>query len=295
MIYMKPPDMEKHLLEFIRRTSTEMPPDIEDSLKKGYRTEKPESPAKSALRMMLDSIELSRQKSEPLCQDTGAHIWHINYPDGTPLLPVTKAIEKATAKATDKSYLRPNAVDPVTGKNSGTNLGDAAPNLYFHPWNKKSWEFSLLMKGGGCENVGAQYRLPDFALGADRDLDGVYKVVLDGVWKAQGRGCAPGIICICIGGNRDSGMSMAKKQSFRKLDDVNPVPELGRLEKRLMRDINKLGIGPMGFGGKTTALGVKIATLHRLPACYFVSISYLCWSARRGFMKISGDRVTYSN
>jgi fumarate hydratase class I len=290
-----PKTLGKHLLEFIRRTSTDLPLDIEAALRAGFRREKAGSPAKTAFKTMLSSTELSRREGLPLCQDTGALVWHIHHPDGAELLPVIKAIENAISEATGLSYLRPNSVDPLTGRNSGNNLGPGSPMLHFHPWRKKEWEFNLLLKGGGCENCGTQYKLPDSSLDAGRDFEGVYKCVLDAVWRAQGKGCAPGVICVCIGGNRDSGMSEAKKQGFRKLDDKNPVPELARLEDRLYRDCNKLGIGPMGFGGKTTALGVKIGMLNRLPACYFVSISYLCWSARRRQMIIKGRKVTYSN
>lgn len=286
--------LEVPLLELIRRTSTDLPSDIEDALKAGFRREKAGSPAKTAFQTMLSSVELSRRESLPLCQDTGALVWHIHYPDGSELLPVEKAIRNVIVKATDSSLLRPNAVDPISGKNSGNNLGEGSPILYFHPWKKKTWEFNFLMKGGGSENCGAQYKLPDSALGAGRDLDGVYKCVLDNVWRAQGKGCAPGVILVCVGGNRDTGMAEAKRQGFRKLDDTNPDPDLGKLEKRLMEDCNKLGIGPMGYGGKTTVLGVKIGKLHRLPACYFVSISYLCWSARRRQMTISGEKVKFS-
>ena len=287
--------LEKHLLELIRRASTDLPPDIREALEAGYRREEPGSPAKSAFKTMLSSAELSRRESLPLCQDTGALVWHIHHPDGAELLPVIKSIERAIVKATEKSFLRPNAVDPVTGKNSGDNLGPGAPMLYFHPWKKSSWEFDLLLKGGGSENCGMQYKLPDSSLGAGRDLDGVYRCVLDAVWRAQGKGCAPGVILVCIGGNRDSGMAEAKRQGFRKLEDVNPDPALAKLETHLMQDCNKLGIGPMGFGGKTTVLGVKIASLSRHPACYFVSISYFCWSARRCSMTIKGEKVTYRN
>jgi len=287
--------LPRQLFELIRRTSTDLPPDIQGALEAGARREKSGSSSRTAFRTMLSSVELSRTEDVPLCQDTGSLVWHIHYPDGSPLLPVEKEIEKAIAKATANSLLRPNAVDPVTGKNSGNNLGPGAPVLNFHPWKKKMWEFQLLLKGGGSENVGTQYRLPDAALGAGRDLDGVYKCILDAVWKAQGKGCAPGVICVCIGGNRDTGMEEAKKQALRKLDDVNPDPELAKLEKKLYADCNKLGIGPMGYGGKTTVLGVKIGKLMRHPACFFVSISYLCWSARRCTMTIKGGKAKYSN
>jgi fumarate hydratase class I len=287
--------LPKQLLELIRRTSTDIPPDIQGALEAGFRRENSGSSSKTAFRTMLSSIELSREGDIPLCQDTGALVWHIHYPDGSHLLPVTKAIENAIAEATKKTLLRPNAVDPVTGKNSGNNLGPGAPVLNFHPWSKKMWQFELLLKGGGSENVGAQYRLPNASLNAGRDLDGVYKCVLDAVWRAQGKGCAPGIICVCIGGNRDTGMEEAKKQALRKLDDVNPDPDLAKLEKKLFRDCNKLGIGPMGYGGKTTVLGVKAVKLMRHPACFFVSISYLCWSARRCTMTIKDGKAKYSS
>ncbi len=287
--------LEQHLLELIRRASTDLPPDIEKALRDGHRREVQGSPAKGAFKTILSSVELSRNESLPVCQDTGALIWHIHYPDGAEILPVEKAIKKAISKATAKTYLRPNSVDPVTGENPGNNLGNGAPVLNFHPWIKKSWEFNLLLKGGGSENVGIQYKLPDATLGAGRDLDGVYKCVLDSVFIAQGKGCAPGIICIGIGGNRDSGMSEAKAQAYRKLYEINPDPVLAKLEDKLTHDLNKLGIGPMGFGGKTTVLGVKIGKQHRLPACYFVSIAYVCWAMRRCTMIISGNRVKYAN
>ncbi len=272
-----------------------MPPDIEEALMTGFRREAKGSSAKGAFQAIMETIKLSREKSVPLCQDTGSLVWHIYYPDGSELLPVESSIKQATVIATRLNYLRPNSVDPVTGINPGNNLGNGVPSPHFHPWKKKSWEFNLMNKGGGCENVGAQYKLPDTRLGAGRDLDGVYKCVLDAVFQAQGRGCAPGIICVGIGGDRDTGIVIAKKQIFRKLDDTNPDPALAKLEKKLYRDCNKLGIGPMGYGGKTTVLGVKIGKYHRLPACFFVSIAYMCWSDRRAKMIIRGKKVHYSN
>jgi fumarate hydratase class I len=286
--------LEDHLFELIRRTSTDMPPDIEKALRAGYRREEAGSPAKTAFKTMLSSLELSRKESLPLCQDTGIIVWHISHPDGAELFPVIKAIEGAIVRATDCSYLRPNSVDSLTGKNSGNNLGNGSPVLNFHPWKKKEWEFNLLLKGGGSENCGTQYRLPESSLNAGRDLEGVYKCVLDAVWQAQGKGCSPGVICVAIGGSRDSGMVEAKRLCFRKIEDKNPDPQLAKLEDRLYKDANKLGIGPIGYGGKTTVMGVKIGTLARHPATYYVSICYLCWSARRWQMTVKGNKVTYS-
>lgn len=102
---------------------------------------------------------------------------------------------------------------------------------------------------------------------------------------------AQGILGVGIGGDRSTGMVKAKEQLFRPLGDSNPDPELDALEKRLHREINELGIGPMGFGGKTTVLGVKMAELHRLPASFFVSIAYMCWADRRKIMTIQNGNV----
>ena len=86
---------------------------------------------------------------------------------------------------------------------------------------------------------------------------------------------------MCIGGDRATGYEFSKTQFLRQLEDRNPVPELDELEQDILKTANELGIGPMGFGGKTTLLGVKIGALNRLPASFFVSISYMCWAFRR--------------
>jgi len=203
-------------------------------------------------------------------------------------------IEAAVAEATRRAYLRPNAVDSLTGRNSGNNVGIGFPTCHFEEWEEAHLRVDLLLKGGGSENVGTQYKLPYEPLKAGRDLEGVRRVVLDAVYQAQGQGCAPGVLGITIGGDRGTGYVHAKEQFFRPLDDVNPLPELAALEERLLRECNELGIGPMGCGGKTTLLGVKIGVLHRLPACYFVSIAYMCWACRRARLEVLEDKTTFS-
>jgi fumarate hydratase class I len=137
------------------------------------------------------------------------------------------------------------------------------------------------MKGGGSENMSRQFSLPDASIGAGRDLEGVRRAVLTAVQQAQGYGCAPGILGVCIGGDRASGYEEAKLQLLRNLADTNPDPVLARLERRILREANSLGIGPMGLGGKTTLLAVKIGARPRVPASFFVTVAYLCWAARR--------------
>jgi fumarate hydratase class I len=198
------------------------------------------------------------------------------------------------AQATRRAYLRPNAVDSLTGANTGDNLGDEHfPTIHFEEIEGHALQIDLMLKGGGCENVGAQYSLPNSALGAGRDLAGVRKVTLDAVHKAQGKGCAPGILGVAIGGDRGSSFAASKETLLRQLDNTNSNPELADLEQRLTDESNQLGIGPMGFGGKTTVLGTKITTTHRLPASYFVSVSYMCWAYRRRRMVVDGDQITY--
>lgn len=286
-------DLTESFVELIRRAATDLPADVETALREAQAREEPGSAAASALASILENVALARAKSAPVCQDTGALIFHVRHPAGTSTRRLRMQIEAAVAAATQHAYLRPNAVDALTGKNSGNNLGAGSPTLHFEEWEEDHLQADLLLKGGGSENVSTQYSLPYEPLDAGRDLEGVRRVVLDAVYRAQGHGCAPGILGVCIGGDRGSGYVHAKMQLLRPLPDVNPAPELATLEARLLRECNELGIGPMGFGGKTTLLGVKIGVLHRLPACYFVTVAYMCWACRRARMIARGGEVRF--
>jgi fumarate hydratase class I len=287
-------DLTNELIELIRRTSTDLSPDVQQTLEAARDREDKGSAAQSALITILDNVELSRRNSTPICQDTGTPIFYVQYPEGWSTRKLREQIRNAIVAATKKSYLRPNAVDSITDKNSGNNLGDNAfPTIHFEEIEGDAVIVDLLLKGGGCENVGAQYSLPDGKLGAGRDLAGVRKVALDAVYKAQGQGCAPGILGIAIGGDRGSSYYASKEVLFRKMDEKNADPQLAALEDRLTDEANQLGIGPMGFGGKTTVLGTKMTGMHRLPASFFVSVSYMCWAHRRRRMIVRGEEVIY--
>lgn len=287
-------DLTQELIELIRRTSTDLPPDVEKALVEAREREAAGSAAKGALDTILQNVELARRESIPICQDTGTPIFYVKYPGGWSTRKLREQIRAAVAEATKRSYLRPNAVDALTDKNSGNNLGDEAfPTIHFEEVERDELTVDLLLKGGGCENVGAQYSLPNSALGAGRDLAGVRRVVLDAVYKAQGQGCAPGILGVAIGGDRGSSYYASKEVLFRKVEDANLDPKLAALEGQLIEEANRLGIGPMGFGGETTVLGVKMTGMHRLPACFFVSVSYMCWAHRRRRMIVRGEKVIY--
>jgi len=288
------PDITDKILELIRFASTDLPPDVENSLRKAVEQEESGSAARGALETILKNVELSRKNSTPICQDTGTPIFYVRYPEGWSTRKLRQQIEEAVATATQRSYLRPNAVEALSGKNSGDNLGDQHfPTIHFEEVDGDILTIDVMLKGGGCENVGAQYSLPDTSLGAGRDLAGVRKVVLDAVQKAQGQGCAPGILGVAIGGDRGSSYYASKEVLFQNLEAQNPDPKLAEMEKRLTDESNLMGIGPMGFGGKTTVLGTKMTSMHRLPASFFVSISYMCWAYRRRRMTLQGDQVSY--
>ncbi len=287
-------ELKSHILEMIRRSTSDLSSDVVDALSNAIKNEAEGSAAKNALNTIMENIELARSQSTPICQDTGALIFYIDYPAGGKEKDFIAPIEEAVKEATQKQYLRPNSVDPVTGKNTGNNVGVNAPYIHFHQWDKDYTQIRFMQKGGGCENCGNQYKLPDIPLHAGRDLKGVRKVVLDAVNSAQGQGCAPGIIGVGIGGDRALSHILAKEQLFRKVGERNSNPEIAELEKELLNDINKLGIGPMGFGGKTTALDVLIGVQNRHPATYYVSIAYMCWADRRKTIIIKGDEVSYA-
>src|SRR5258705_9157778 len=250
--------LQESLLELIRRTSAEIPDDVHRAIVESLEREKKGTIAESAMKIIDQNIALAKQKSQPICQDTGSILFYVDCPMGFDQLAFEEAAREAVKLATKKGFLRQNSVDSLTGKNDGTNVGPGSPTIHFHQHRTPEVHVRLVLKGGGCENVGAQYSLPNEKLHANRDLDGCRKVILDAVLQAQGKGCGPGILGVCIGGDRATGYEFSKKEFLRLLPDRNDVKELDDLEQDVLKTANELGIGPMGFGGKTTLLGVKI-------------------------------------
>jgi fumarate hydratase class I len=272
------------LLELIKQTSTNLPPDVRAAMSIAANKETPGTQSSQALDIILTNIDMASDGEGPICQDTGMPTFVVHTPVGVNQIRIKKAIQEAVAEATRLGKLRPNSVDSLTGKNSGNNLGLETPVIHFEQWEKDDVEVKLILKGGGCENKNIQYSVPctlDHLGRADRNLEGVRKCILHAVWQAQGQGCAPGVVGVCIGSDRAHGYELAKEQLFRTLDDVNPEPALARLEAEIMDEANKLGVGAMGFGGKVSLVGCKIGVANRLPASYFVSVAYECWAFRR--------------
>src|SRR5256885_5048740 len=209
------------LIELIRRTSAEIPDDVQKAILDSLEVEKKGTIAESALKIIEHNIALAKQKSQPVCQDTGSILFYVDCPVGTDQIAFEDAACLAVKKATKKGYLRQNSVDSLTGVNDGTNVGPGSPTLHFHQQRFEEIDVRLILKGGGCENVGAQYSLPNERLKANRDLDGCRKVILDAVLQAQGKGCGPGILGVCIGGDRATGFEHSQRQFLRELDGHN--------------------------------------------------------------------------
>jgi fumarate hydratase, class I len=274
------PELQQSLLELIRRTSTILPDDVVRAVRVARGQEETGSNADVALNVIGCNIDLAKTNSLPLCQDTGTILFFVHTPVGYDQIEFEEIATAAVRQATKVGYLRQNSVDSVTGKNTGDNTGPGSPVFHFHQWRKPYVEVKLMLKGGGCENMNAQYSLPHPDLGG-RDLRGVENAILDCILQAQGQGCGPGILGVCIGGDRGTGYAHAKEQLLRMLDDVNEDPVLAELENRVVAKANQSGIGPMGFGGRTTLLACKIGKLNRLPASFYVSVAYMCWAYRR--------------
>lgn len=275
---------EESVYRLIVETSTNLPGDVRRAVNRGRAAEDAATRAGLALSTIAQNIEMAEHEVSPICQDTGMPTFVVHTPVGANHMEMKKDIRNAVVRATRDGKLRPNSVDSLTGKNSGDNLGPGTPVIHFEQWEQDTIDIRLILKGGGCENKNIQYSLPAELEGlgkAGRDLDGIRKCILHAVYQAQGQGCSAGFIGVGIGGDRTTGYELAKQQLFRHIDDVNPNPELQKLEDYILENANKLGIGTMGFGGEVTLLGCKIGAMNRLPASFFVSVAYNCWAFRR--------------
>ena len=306
-------DLVQALVELYRLTSTFLPEDVKQKIKE-IREKEDSVLAKKVMESIEQNIEIAEKKGLPLCEDTGIPIFFIEIPKSFDHKEIKERILKATEIATEKNYLRPNAVDSFTQKNSGNCVGEGIPTIYFEQKEKGGIKFNLLLKGGGSENIGKTYSLPNPELNAGRDLDGIRKCVLDAVVKAQGLGCPPTVVSVVIGGSKDVIAFESKKQLLEKLlfpkgklpksttqgrasttesGATSLASEIAKFEEKLLEEINSLGIGPMGLKGKNTVMEVKTKFLHRHPASFFVEVSFCCWADRRHSLTWNNGEAEY--
>ena len=276
--------VENVAFNILKQAVIYLPDDVKHALKKAYAEETSET-GRTQLKAILDNIELAEKYQAPVCQDTGTIIFYIKAGSKVKDLDkVETAIVNATRKATKEVPLRPNAVDPFTGKNSGDNTGRYIPILNWEIVPGDSLEMIVMTKGGGSENVCIGGMIVP-----GEGIKGLKKFAVDAVIKAGAQPCPPNILGIAMGGGADMSMKLAKKALLRPLTEHNPDPEIAKLEKEIFEAANMTGIGPMGLGGKTTVLGVHIDYAYRHPASFPAAVAFNCWAARRASARINAD------
>jgi len=285
-------DIVQAVVELLKRAATDLPSDVEAAIAAYLKRETAPLP-QSLLRATLENIRTARAERRPICQDTGVPMFFVTAARGTSYEGMVAVLSEAVRLATAQVPLRPNAVDPLSGTNTGDGVGDGVPIVYFTEWQQDYHLIDLLLKGSGSENVGASYKLPDASLAAERDVDGVRRVVLDAVFKAQGRGCPPYVIAVAVAGTKDAAAVLAKRQLLRKIPDRSENEALAAFERNLLADVNALEIGPGGLSGAATALAVKAAVHARHPATFFVDVAFGCWAHRRKRLRFREGHAEY--
>lgn len=279
-------NLDKTIFELIQKTSTQLPADVLKAIKQSAKKEKDNDMMKKTYDIILENVEIAEKENLPLCQDTGTLHFYIFSPPAIDRRDLIHEVQKAVKKATNDGYLRSNVIESFKEENVKDNYSQYSPIFHFEEWDKTYIDIILLMKGGGADNVSSQHSLPDTSLSAERNLDGIKKCIMHSIVKTQGRGCAPGILGIAIGGDRSLGYSEAQKQFLRKMDEDHDNKKIAKIESEIMEQANSLGIGAMGLGGDITILGANLVYLTRHPASFFVTISYSCWALRRQGIRI---------
>ncbi len=284
------PTLKDELVQLIRQTSTTLPPDVEAALRSARDGEPEGSLARRTLSLMLENAEEARRSDSPICHDVGTLHFDIEHGPETAAREVENAVLAAVDEAGRLACLRPDGDGATLRVTSGDGAG-ADPDIRLHQRVEPGLRIRLVMDGQGARNVGAVYSLPDEAIGVGCDLEGVRRCVVEAVRRSQGFCCAPGTIGVGVAGDRESALVLARDQLLRKLDEGNPDPALAALEAELIPALDGLGIGPMGFGGRTTVLGVKIGAPEGVSAGSCVAVAFMCWAYRRGELVVPGARV----
>jgi fumarate hydratase subunit alpha len=276
--------VEDITVRLLQLAVTELPQDVKDTLRKAYHEEE-SAVGRAQLKAILDNVDLAEKTHSPICQDTGVVIFYVKAGAQVKGLDkIESALRKGTARATREVPLRPNAINPFTQKNTGDNTGRNIPYINWQVVPGDALEITVLPKGGGSENVSALKMLPP-----SRGIKGLKKFVVDTVINGGAKPCPPIVLGVAVGGGADIAMKLAKETLLKPLGEPNIDPELAKLEKELREAINSTGIGPMGLGGKTTVLDLKVDFAHRHPASYPVAVVVQCWAARRASACIYSD------
>lgn len=266
-----------NVVELIKKAVVDLPEEVEEALRDAYEREESEI-ARLQLKNILDNVKLAREQQIPLCQDTGIPLFFVRLGNESKKDESEKAIVEGVREATASVPLRPNVVDPITRENSGDNSGVGMPQIYWSVSDDRHTYITYMPKGAGSENASAQKML--------KPSDNIKDFILDTVEKAGGKPCPPIIVGVGIGGAMDTSTTLAKKALLRPLDSKNPEEAYAKLEDELLAEINGLGIGPMGLGGKTTALAVNVEYASCHTASLPVAVNIQCWAHRHHTMRL---------
>ncbi|ASJ13283.1 fumarate hydratase [Thermococcus thioreducens] len=276
--------MIEAIVEAIRLAVTKIPEDTFSAIRKAYAEEEDET-ARFNLGNIIKAIDLGFADRVPVCQDTGTITFFVEAGVESPYLGgLRDLLIEATRRATGEIPLRPNAVDVLTGKNSGDNTGRNVPLIHWEPVPGDRIRIAVLPKGGGSENCSALAMLTPA-----EGWEGLKRFVVEHVKACGGKPCPPVILGIGVGGGADYAPLLAKKALLRKVGERNPNDKIAKIEEELLTAVNGTGIGPMGMGGRTTALDVRIEVAHRHPASFPVGLVVQCWANRRAFIEIKPD------
>jgi fumarate hydratase subunit alpha len=276
--------LEDIIVNLLRVAVTDLPSDVSESLEKALRKERNPT-AKSQLQAILENIRLARQRSIPMCQDTGIQIFYVSVGSNFPLLNrIPEILTNAVRKGTQSIPLRPNTVNPILHKNPGDNTGLNIPWINWKITDGSDLHITAFPKGGGSENV---CKLGMLTPG--QGLNGMKRFVIDSMIEAGAKPCPPTIVGIGLGGGADICMKLAKEQLLRPIGHRHSDPQVAKIEEELKEALNRTGIGPMGLGGDTTVLDVHIGVAMRHPASFPVGLAVQCWAARRASATITKD------
>ncbi|MEM2875534.1 MAG: fumarate hydratase [Candidatus Bathyarchaeia archaeon] len=281
--------LRSKVVEMVSAAAIYLADDVKEALRKSYEVE--DNPlAKKVFESILDNVRVAEEEGRPLCQDTGTLIYYVKAGDNFPLLGrLPSIIRDATIEATASTPLRPNAVDVITGENSGDNTGERIPWVEWEIVPKRDGEeITVVLKGGGSESSSLVKVIPP-CLG----IEGALKIVVDDIFESGAKICPPVVVGVGLGPTGDVAMSLAKKALLRPISDRNPRKDVAVLEDKLLEAINALGWGPHGVGGRTTALDVHIEVAYRHPATLAVGVATNCWASRTSTMRVTKEGVEF--
>lgn len=265
--------------ELYKKAAIVLGNDVKKALEDALKVEDNEL-ARLNIEAILKNIKLAEEKQIPMCQDTGLPVIFVKM-GNVEVENLRAGIEEGIEKATKEIPIRPNIVDPLTRENTNINVGDYIPPIDIELIDENYLEITILPKGFGSENNNAM----KMALPAE-GIQGIKDFVVESVLKAKGKPCPPTVIGVGIGGTSDLCLKLGKKALLGEVGKRNPDPEIAKLELEILEEINKSGIGPMGLGGKTTTLDVKILKSHTHTAGLPVGVCVQCWADRHATTKI---------